>query len=58
MEELERIKERLKLTTRKKWEEIAPKLLSQARLETTNTAISCALQETKPFQGRLFFIAL
>ena len=52
MNELERIvaKEGLKMKTRRKWEEVALKILSQARLETTS-AISCALEDIEPFKG-------
>ena len=53
MEELERITEKkgLKESTRSTWKEIAPKILSQARLESLCRGVDSALQVIKDCEG-------
>lgn len=55
MAELERIikVEGLKMETRTKWGQIAPKIVSQAQLEASSRVVVSALEEMKIFEGML-----
>lgn len=53
MVELERITEQkgLKESTRSTWKEIAPKIISQARLEAHSHSVDSAMELIKGFEG-------
>ena len=53
VEELEKIvnKKGLKSEAQRKWEQLAPKILAQARMETTRRAVSNAIEIASPFKG-------
>jgi len=53
MEELERITEQrgLKQSTRSTWKELAPKIISQAHLESQNHSVELALKIIGDWEG-------
>ena len=60
MGELERITEKkgLKESTRSTWKEIAPKILSQARLESHCRGVDSALQVIKDCEGMCMCVCI
>ena len=58
MEELERITEwkGLKESTRSTWKELAPKIISQARLENHSRSVDLALKTIDDCEGMCMYI--